>query len=276
MPCASDWRVHAYDSAVRYAELRELCVLAGDTTSLAIGIMGPMAVHTQRGEVPEAHRLASELMTLCESIGDPALTAQAGFSPIAIMAQYGEMDDVVQWAQATIDWSEGDPAKGNLVVASPLAAALAMRGIARSWFGHHGWRADLDQAVEFARQSAEPLTLAMTMSWNFGTGVWNGVRCADDTAVRTTESALKTVAASGDNYAVNMMKWLLGSLLIFRRGADDDRRALELLPQLSDISCISASWALSARSWTSTWLVPVPVTMAAMPRSPWFGKQWTP
>ena len=235
MLCASAWRVHADDSAVRYAELRELCVLAADTTSLAIGIMGPMAVHTQRGEVPEAHRLASELMTLCEAIGDPALTAQAGFSSIAIMAQHGEMGDVARWAQATVDWSEGDPTKGNLVVASPLAAALAMRGIARSWFGHHGWRADLDQAVEFARQSAEPLTLAMAMSWNFGTGVWNGVRRADDTAVRTTESALKMVVASGDNYAVNMMKWLLASVLIIRRGADDRRRALELLPQLSDI-----------------------------------------
>ncbi|MDT7796524.1 MAG: hypothetical protein QOD59_5965, partial [Mycobacterium sp.] len=52
--CATDWRVHADDSIVRFEELRELCALAGDKTSVAIGIMGPMAVHSQRGEVHEA------------------------------------------------------------------------------------------------------------------------------------------------------------------------------------------------------------------------------
>ena len=40
--CATDWRVHADDSGVRFEELRELCALAGDKTSLAIGIMGPI------------------------------------------------------------------------------------------------------------------------------------------------------------------------------------------------------------------------------------------
>ena len=68
--CATDWRVQADDSGVRFEELRELCTLAGDKTSLAIGMMGPMSRHAQRGEVPEAQRLASELMALLDSIGD--------------------------------------------------------------------------------------------------------------------------------------------------------------------------------------------------------------
>jgi predicted ATPase len=35
---------------VRFEELRKLCTLAGDKTSLAIGMMGPMSRHAQRGE----------------------------------------------------------------------------------------------------------------------------------------------------------------------------------------------------------------------------------
>ena len=93
--CASDWRVHADDSGIRFEELGELCALAGDKTPLAIGIMGPMALHAQRGEVHEAQRLASELMALLDSIGDPSLTAQAAFGAIATKAQAGEMGEVI-------------------------------------------------------------------------------------------------------------------------------------------------------------------------------------
>ena len=38
--CATGWRVHAYDSGVLFEELQELCTLAGDKTSLAIGVDG--------------------------------------------------------------------------------------------------------------------------------------------------------------------------------------------------------------------------------------------
>jgi class 3 adenylate cyclase len=38
--CATDWRVHADDSDVRFDELRELCARAGDQTSLAISFQG--------------------------------------------------------------------------------------------------------------------------------------------------------------------------------------------------------------------------------------------
>jgi class 3 adenylate cyclase len=74
--CATDWRVHADQFGVRFEELRELCTLAGDKTSLAVGMIGPMGWHAQRGEVREAQRLASESMTLLEAIGDPSLSAQ--------------------------------------------------------------------------------------------------------------------------------------------------------------------------------------------------------
>jgi adenylate cyclase len=234
--CATDWRVHADDSGVRFEELRELCTLAGDKTPLAIGIMGPMAVHAQRGEVREAQRLASELIALLDSIGDPSLTAQAAFGAIGIKMQAAEMGEALWWAQATIEWADGDPTKGNLIVGSPLAAALAMRGLARCWFGRPGWREDLDDAVAFAEHSAEPLTLAVMLSWKFGMGIWHGVLRADDDAVRTMEGALQTAEASGDNYAVVLVKWLLASALLLGDAAADRHRGLELLAQVRDMS----------------------------------------
>jgi hypothetical protein len=42
----------------------------------------------------------------------------------------------------------------SLIVGSPLAVALAMHGLARSWFGRPGWRKDLDDAVGFAERAA--------------------------------------------------------------------------------------------------------------------------
>jgi class 3 adenylate cyclase len=235
--CATDWRVHAFDdSDVRFEELRELCALVGDKTSLAFGIMGPMSGHHQRGEAREAQRLASELMALLDSIGDPALTAQAAFGAVGIKAQAGEMSEVLRWAQATIEWADGDPAKGgNLIAGSPLAAALALRGLAGSWFGRSGWREDLDDAIALAEQSADPLTLAVVVSWAYGMGTWNGVVRADDAAVRTTESALRTAEASGDDYAVILVNWLLGSMLLIRRAAGDRHRGLELLARVRDM-----------------------------------------
>jgi hypothetical protein len=234
--CATDWRVHADDSGVRFQELRELCALAGDKTSLALAMMGPMAVHSQRGEPQAASRLASEQIALLDSIGDPSLTAQAAFGAIGIKAQVGEMGEVMRWAHTTIEWADGDPAKGSLIVGSPLATALAQRGVARAWFGLPGWREDADDAVALAEQGAEPLTLAVTTSWKYGTGVWTGVRRADDSAVRTLENALRTVEASGDDYAVVMVNNVLSCVLLLRDAVRDRHRGSELLAQVRDAS----------------------------------------
>ena len=242
--CATDWRVHADDSGARFEELRELCALADDKTSLAMAMMGPMAIHSQRGEVHEAQRLASELIAVLESIGDPALTAQAAFGAIGLKLQAAEMGEVSRWAQTTIEWADGDPTKGNLIVGSPLAVALVMRGAARSWFGRPRWREDLDEAVVFAEQIAEPLTLALVMSLKYGLGIWNGVLRADDAAVGTIESALRTAEASGDDYAVVMVKYPLSCVLLVRGAGDDRYRGLELLTQVRDV-CIEQRFLLA-------------------------------
>ena len=234
--CATDWRAHADQFGVRFEELRELCTLAGDKTSLAIGMMGPMGWHAQRGEPQEAHRLASEQLAVLDSVGDPSLTAQVAFGAIGIKVLAGEMDTALRWAQATIEWANGDPAKGNILVGSPLAVALGTRGLARTWFGLTGWREDFDDAVAFAEQSGEPFTLAMQMAWKYGMGLWNGVLGADDGAVHTVETAVEAVEASGDNYAVVMAKNLLGCALLLRGAEGDRNRGLELMAESRDMA----------------------------------------
>jgi class 3 adenylate cyclase len=240
--CATGWRVNATDAVTRFEELRELCSLADDKTSLAIGIMGPMSGHMLRGEMWEASRLASEQMALLESIGDPSLTAQAGFGAMGVKAQTGELIDVLRWSEATIEWADGDPTKGNVVVGSPLAAALGLRGMARWWFGQRGWREDLVDAFVIAR-SADALTLAVVVSWNT-VGIGNGVLLADDAAVENLEAALRIGEASGDNYPVAMVKLVLGSVLLLRNTAADRHRGLELLALVSDM-CAHQRFPLS-------------------------------
>ena len=240
---ATGWRINAKDAGVRFDELRELCTLAGDKTSLAIGMMGPMAECVLRGEVREASRLASEQMALLESIGDPSVAIQASYGAMGLKTEIGEMAEVLRWAENTIEWTAGDPTKGNLIVGSPLAVALALRGIARSWFGRHGWREDLDDALVLA-ESAEPMTLASVLSWRNGMGALNGVLRADDAALEEVEKALLAIESSGDDYAVGMVKFVLGCVLLLRGATEDRQRGRDLLAHVRDM-CMQQSFPLS-------------------------------
>jgi adenylate cyclase len=43
--------------------------------------------------------------------------------------------DALRWSQIVIDVAGDDAAKGNLMVGSPLAVVLGLRGIAKMWWG---------------------------------------------------------------------------------------------------------------------------------------------
>ena len=82
----------------------------------------------------------------------------------------GEFGEVLRWSQTVIDLADGDPAKGaGFGFGSPLAVALAWRGIARWWLGRPGWRQDLDDAVAMAR-SSDPVTFAAAVAWIYNLG----------------------------------------------------------------------------------------------------------
>ena len=229
---AAGWRV-AGDSGTCFEELRELCALADDKTSLAIAMMGPLADHHSVARSTSRHRLASEQMALLDSIGDPALTAQAAFGAIGVKVQTGQMAEVLRWAQATIEWADGEPSKGNLVVGSPLAVALALRGLARWWLGRQGWRDDLESALALA-ETADPLTIALVCSWNFGLGVAFGVLPVGGAAVEKVETALRIAEASGYDYALEIARYVLGGQLVYRDAAGDRPRGRELLANVRD------------------------------------------
>ena len=233
MLCGAGWRVDAH-IAGHFQELRELCAIAGDKASLALGMTGMVMDHMMNGRLREASQLASEQMALLESIGDPALTVGAGSMAILIRYRTGEVADVLRWSQTVIDWADGDPTKGNLVVGSPLALALVWRGVARFWLGREGWRQDLDDAVAMAR-NVDRATHALVLFWKHGWAITNGVLVADDSAVHELDEALQMAERSGDDTELGLIKYVLGIALGTRDDAADHQRGIELFAQVREM-----------------------------------------
>jgi hypothetical protein len=241
MLCGNAFRVHVSTSD-RFEELRQLCELAGDKASLAIGMAGVFFEHVFDGRVRDASRLASEQITLIESIGDPTLFV--GLSPLAmtVKVRTGEMADVLRWSDTAVELADGDPAKGDFLLVSPLASALASRGLARCSLDHPGWRDDLDQAVTLAARSDagwEPQPIA----WKYGVGIPLGVFLADDAALREIDDALHFAEAFGDDGPLGLARLTMGLALMHRASADHER-GLDLLAQVRE-SCLHKRFWLS-------------------------------
>ena len=234
MLCGNSWRGTPAYSSGRFEELRELCAEADDKTSLAIAMTGLVAEHWQYGRMRLAYEQASEQMALVESIGDPALTAATTFASISIKAQNGEMNDALRWAQTTIDWAAGDPARRSFGWASPLATALAFRGTARWWLGRRGWREDLDEALAIAH-NGDPSTVGFITAWVYGNAVLHGVLWVDDSALRDFERALEIAEASGDDNVFGSVALSFGTALTIRGSASDRERRLAMQTQVRDM-----------------------------------------
>ena len=230
--CANTFRVRRGDSAARFLELQELCEAAGDKASLAIGMVGLLADTLNQGRVGEASQLASQHLNLLESIGDATLTVGLSFAGILIKAMSAEMADAMRWSQLTIDLAEGDPAKGNLVVSSPLALAMAARAVARCWLGLPGWREDLDHAFARAR-TADALSFATVLAYKYDLGIPTGMFRSDDSALREISEALQICERSGDDFALAQARQSLGFALIHHDAAGSDR-GVTLLEQVRD------------------------------------------
>jgi hypothetical protein len=231
MLCATDWQARAVqESRGRFAELRELCNAAGDKVSLAIGMTGLGTEHLFAGRAREGSRLASEQMALLESIGDPTLTIGLAFVAFASWFASGEFGEIVRWSQTVVDLADGDPTKGaGFGLGSPLAIALAFRGVARWWLGRAGWRQDLHDAVAMARNS-DPATLGVVLTWTYAALPY-GVLRADDSALRTIEEAVQTAYRASSDIAVIYADYSLGVALLYRDAAADRRRGLEMMVQ---------------------------------------------
>jgi class 3 adenylate cyclase len=233
MLCATDWQA-IREGRGRFAELRELCSVAGDKVSLAIGMTGPATELVFGGHSREGARLVSEQMALLESIGDPAPTM--GLSAVAFNNWWdaGEFGELLRWTQTVVELADGDPTKGaGFGIGSPLAAALAWRSVARWWLGRPGWPDDVRTALTMARNS-DPGSLALVATWTYGLGIGHGVLRADDAAVHALEEAVHSAQACSDG-TVSVLMYAHGVALLNRGAPTDRRRGLELMAQVREM-----------------------------------------
>ena len=150
---------------------------------------------------PEASRLATEHIRLLESIGDPTLTVGLSLAALTAKFQAGEITEVLRMAGRVIALADGDPAKGNVIIGSPLAVGLTFRGSARWCLGLPGWKDDFRQAIDMAR-AADATTQALVIFYIYATTVpW--VLPADATALVDTAEALAVAERSGDDMALD-------------------------------------------------------------------------
>jgi hypothetical protein len=231
--CGTAFRTAAGTADAGFDELRELCTAAGEKSPLAIGMAGQVAVYVVQNRIREASSLASECMTLLESIGDPELTLTHSFSCVVAKIQRGEMEDVVRWSQGIIDLAAGDPAKGSLIVSSPLASALAWRAIGRWGLGQPGWREDIDRAVALAL-AKDLSSQAVVYSFAYGVAVPRGVLLVSDEMLRELELALHVAERSSDDITLVLLWFSLG-VALFHSDGDNHRRGLHMLAELRDM-----------------------------------------
>src|SRR5262249_18316093 len=161
----------------------------------------------------------SEQMALLESIGDPTLIMGLAFPAFLSWFNVCEFGEILRWSQTIIDLAAGDPAKGaGFGIGSPLAFALAIRGVASWWLVRPGWRQDLHDAVAMARNS-DPTTFALVLGWTYGGAITYGVLRADDSALRASEEAVQIAQRASSDIALIFAEFTLGVALLYRDAA---------------------------------------------------------
>jgi hypothetical protein len=234
MLCGTAFGVDIHVARARFEELEQLCAAAGDKASLAIAMAGLVMEHAYQARMQPASQLASEAMALIESLADPALTVGLSFAVIYAKLQSAEWSDVLRWSQRVIDLADGDPSKGDFIIGSPLAFALATRAIARYCLGRPGWRDDMQQALAMAR-SADPMSHAWVVAYIYFVGIPNGVLWPDNSAMHEIEDAFRIAQRSGDDFALTVTRMTLGLALVHRPTAPERDRGHKVLAEVSDV-----------------------------------------
>jgi hypothetical protein len=234
MLCGIAFRVHEHVAGDRFEELRELCAAVGDKASLAIGMAGLVLDHAFQDRIREASQLASEAMALIESLGDPTLTVGLAFTAIYAKLMNAEWRDVLRWSQLVIDLADGDPAKGNFIIGSPLAFAFTTRATARYCLGRLGWREDQHHGLAMVR-SADPLSYATVVAFAYSPGIPLGVLGPDDSVVCEIEDALRIANRSGDDLALAIARLMLSFALVHRQRAAERDCGQKLLAEVREV-----------------------------------------
>ncbi len=199
--CGSAFQMGGTPADTGFAELRELTTAAGDKKSLAIGMAGHLTTLTFNSHHREAADMASEFATLVESIGDPAMTVGLFYAAAQAKWEAGEATESLRLAQRVIDLADGDPTMGNLVIGSPLAWALTVKGAAGMFLGRQGWRSDLRAGIVLAR-SVDAAARYFVQLYKYTAAIQNGAVLPSARDVALATESLEVAQQSGDNAAL--------------------------------------------------------------------------
>ena len=224
--CANATRVAGSGAETGFDALRELCAEADDKRSLAIGMAGEVIKLYFVARRREASQLATEHIQLLESIGDPTLLVALLGTSMAAKYETGELAEVLRLAQLVIDLSGGDATKGDLMLGSPLAFAIALRSLGRWTLGMTGWREDIDQAVAIA-STCDPVTRGSVMFYTHLLAITNGVLLPSDSILREAAEALPIAEQCGQDVALAVGRNNYAGVLLLR--GQEREKALELL-----------------------------------------------
>ncbi|MFZ1163402.1 AAA family ATPase [Mycobacterium sp.] len=216
-----------------FDELRELCIAAGDERSLAIGMAGRVLELFFNARRREASQLATEHARLLESIGDPTLTIAVLGAAASVKHETAEISEVLRFAERIIDLARGDPTMGGtLQSGSPLALAIALRGLARSYLGIRGAKDDFRQAVTMA-SPFEAVTRTGAMFHADIAATINGMALPDETTLRETAESLTLAEQSGEDVALGLARCNRAVALVQGDGTSREL-AVELLLETRD------------------------------------------
>jgi adenylate cyclase len=214
--CGSAWRAGSSLADTGFDELRELTAAADDKVSLAIGMAGRVTSLVAYARFREASQLASEFISLTESIGDPTLTVALLYAAMAVKRFTGEMAEMLRLAQRVIELADGDADKGNLIIGSPLTAAITFRGIARCFLGVPGWKDDINQGVTMAREFHVTMR-ALVLLYGYGVGI-AGALTFDAALLQETAETLADAESSGDDFVLAAARFIRGVALLQQDG----------------------------------------------------------
>jgi adenylate cyclase len=213
MLCGTAWLAGGSMADTGFDELRGLADATGDKVSLAMGMAGWLSALIVHARFREATVLGSELASLLESIGDPTLTLALLYGPVTAKLQTGELAESLRLAQTMIDLADGDPAKGNLIIGSPLAGAITLRGCARCYLGDPRWRDDLDQSATMIRAFDATLR-AILLLFKYVLTISGGLLLPDAAALDETAELLEIAERSGDDFTLACARFVRGLMLV--------------------------------------------------------------
>jgi adenylate cyclase len=229
--CGTLWLTGGSVADTGFEQLRELCAVSGDKTSLAIGMAGIVMTLTGHNRHREAAQLSSDLALLVESIGNPAATCGLLLAVAYAKSEIGEISAALRFAERVVRLADDDQAKGYMFMGSPAAGATRMRGLYRLCLGITGWRSDADAAIAMAAPLYPTARVAAIM-YKYILAIPIGARRADSTALRETAEALQIAEQAADDFTLVQAQLARGLVLVDHDGLR--REGVALLSQARD------------------------------------------